>query len=193
MRSSFLILAGLCAVAASAAPVHEDRSAAASAFLLGKFDNRAQVYKASQNADSATPHVVVTVEALPEKNWSMWHVHLETDSETSYDQTWVIETRIEHDGSVVLIPYYEFKQDIAPTVAEFKQSEWLSLEACALRGSFRQAQVEGISEGEPCVAVSMSVGARRALLPVGIVREGDWLHLDLNLRGARTRIDAKRE
>jgi hypothetical protein len=38
----------------------------------------------------------------------------------------------------------------------------------------------------------MSVGARRALLPVGFVREGDWLHVDLNLRGVRTRIDAKR-
>jgi len=38
----------------------------------------------------------------------------------------------------------------------------------------------------------MSVGARRALLPVGIEREGEWLHLDMNLRSVRTRIDAKR-
>jgi hypothetical protein len=40
--------------------------------------------------------------------------------------------------------------------------------------------------------VSMSVGARRALLPVEYVREGDRLRVDLNLRGARTRIDARR-
>jgi hypothetical protein len=192
MRSSFLIFAGLCAAAAYAAPSHDDRAASASALLVGKFDNRQQVDKAAQNGD-APPHVVVTVEAVPVKNWSMWHVHLETDPQTSYDQTWIVETRIEHDGSIALIPYYELRQETPPTVAEFDQSKWLSLEACALRGSFRQAHVDGLSEGEPCVAASMSVGARRALLPVGIVREGDWLHLDFNLRGARTRIDARRE
>ena len=36
----------------------------------------------------------------------------------------------------------------------------------------------------------MNVGARRALLPVSFERGGDWLHVDMNLRGVRTRIDA---
>jgi len=49
-----------------------------------------------------------------------------------------------------------------------------------------------MSEGEPCVAVTMSIGPLRTLLPVGIDREGEWLHLDLNYHGARTRIDAHR-
>ncbi len=62
-----------------------------------------------------------------------------------------------------------------------------------MRGDFRAERIEGIAEGEPCVAVTMSVGARRALLPVGFVDDGDMLRLDFNLRGARTHIDARRD
>ena len=71
-------------------------------------------------------------------------------------------------------------------------TRWLSLEACALRGLSAKGRLEGVAEGEPCVAVSMNVGARRALLPVGYVRDGDRLEVDLNLRGLRTHIDARR-
>jgi hypothetical protein len=103
-----------------------------------------------------------------------------------------MQTRAEYDGSGSLIPYYQLQQAQTPAAATFDPHDWLSLEACALRGQFRKNRIEGLSEGEPCVAVSMSVGARRALLPVGFAREGAWLHVDLNLRGVRTRIDAKR-
>ena len=98
----------------------------------------------------------------------------------------------EYDGSYALIPYYQLKQDAPPSASSFAESGWLSLEACALRGAFANGRIEGNAEGEPRVAVTMSVGARRALLPVGYMREGDRLQVDLNLRGARTRIDARR-
>ena len=67
------------------------------------------------------------------------------------------------------------------------------MNARSVLGGLNQArypQLAAMAEGEPCVAVSMSVGARRALLPVGFAREGGWLHVDMNLRGVRTRIDA---
>jgi hypothetical protein len=155
--------------------------------LAGRYDNAAQV-----KSDSVVPHVVITIEPTAEREWTLWTVHVETDATTSYDQTWAMQSRKEYDGSSALIPYYQLTQDVRPDAATFTPDGWLSLEACALRGPAAKDRIEGVSEGEPCVAVSMSVGARRALLPVGFVQEGDLLHVDLNLRGARTRIDAKR-
>jgi hypothetical protein len=160
--------------------------------LQGRFDNHEQVSKQPGGAENPIPHVVVTIDATPQKNFSLWHVHIETDATTAFDQTWAMESRVEHDGSGALIPYYQFKQTADPVASAFTTDGWLSLEACALRGDFTRARIEAMSEGEPCVAVSMNVGARRALLPVGLISEGDTLHIDFNLRGVRTRIDAVR-
>ena len=169
--------------AAAAGPANVDA-------LQGRFDNREQLAKAPAGAEYPVPHVTITIEPTPQKDWSLWHVHLETDPQTAFDQTWAMQMRVEHDGSGALIPYYQLKQETEPVAGTFNPQEWLSLEACALRGDFGKPRIEAMSEGEPCVAVSMSVGARRALLPVGFVREGRTLHLDMNLRGVRTRIDA---
>lgn len=177
-----LVLASLVAGAAqSAAPADPN------ALLAGKYDNVAQT-----KADATIPHVVVTIEKTPKPEWTFWAVHVETDATTSFDQTWAMELRKEYDGSYALIPSYQLHQDAPPAASAFDGSGWLSLEACALRGPFANGKLEGAAEGEPCVAVIMSVGARRALLPVGYVREGDRLEVDLNLRGARTHIDARR-
>ena len=195
MRSRILIVfvllwsTSICAVQpADAGKV----SANVASLLQGRFDNRQQLSKAPAGVENPIPHVVVTIDATPQKNFSLWHVHIETDAETSFDQTWAMEIRVEHDGSGALIPYYQFKQTAEPVASSFTPDGWLSLEACALRGDFTKARIEAMSEGEPCVAVSMSVGARRALLPVGFISEGDTLHIDFNLRGVRTRIDAVR-
>ncbi|MGH8174590.1 MAG: hypothetical protein ACREPX_15730 [Rhodanobacteraceae bacterium] len=184
----FLPLAG----ARAAAPQNEAALTAIDALLQGRYDNSTQLAKAANGAEPAIPAVSVVIEPAPQKHWTLWHVHIATDAQTSFDQTWAMETRFEYNGSGALVPYYQFKQDVAPTVATFKTGDWLSLEACALRGAFSATRVEGMSEGEPCVAVSMNVGARRALLPVGIEREGHALLLDMNLRSVRTRIEMKR-
>lgn len=177
-----VLLAGICACF-----VARSEGAADGKSLAGRYDNAEQV-----KPDGAVPHVVITIEPTAEREWTLWSVHVETDATTSYDQTWAMQSREEYDGSSALIPYYQLKQDSRPDAARFTPDGWLSLEACALRGPIAKDRVEGASEGEPCVAVSMGVGARRALLPVGFVREGDRLHVDLNLRGVRTGIDAKR-
>jgi hypothetical protein len=195
MKSRILIVSVLLwstSIYAAKAPDAGAVSASAASQLQGRFDNRQQVSKAPAGGENPIPHVVITIDPTPQKDFSLWHVHIETDPDTSFDQTWAMEMRVEHDGSGALIPYYQFKQTSEPVATSFTPEGWLSLEACALRGDFTKARIEAMSEGEPCVAVSMSVGARRALLPVGFVLEGKTLHLDMNLRGVRTRIDAVR-
>ena len=166
--------------------------AEANALLQGKFDNRQQVAAAQSDPQGQIPHMTVAIEPTSQSDWTLWHVHLEVNPENAFDQTWAMQTRLEHDGSTSLIPYYQYKPKGLATVATFDPKTWLSLEACALRGEFTKARIRGMSEGEPCVAVTMSLGPIRTLLPVGIDREAEWLRLDLNYRGARTRIDARR-
>jgi hypothetical protein len=167
-------------------------AASGNALLQGRFDNAEQVAKAPSGAAGGIPHVTVTIDPTSLPDWTLWHVRLEVDAENAFDQTWAMQTRREYDASTSLIPYYQYKPTGPVTAATFDPKTWLSLEACALRGTFSATRIEGMSEGEPCVAVTMSIGPLRTLLPVGIDREGDWLHLDLNYRGARTRIDARR-
>ncbi len=190
MRSisrNFAAWLSLCAGAAMAAGL---AAVDASKLFLGRFDNREQAEK-SAGAAEPVPRVTVTVEATPQDDFTLWHVHLETDPQTSFDQTWAMQSRIEADGSAALIPYYQLRQEAPPAAATFDPQGWLSLEACALRGTFGATRVEAMSEGAPCVAVSMSVGARRALLPVGLRGSRELLHLDFNLRGVRTDIEAQ--
>jgi len=193
MRVTLFLFSTLLWSAATGAPPDAAAvQAKAQALLPGTFDNAAQVSKAPAGAEQPLPHVTIKIESTPQKDFSLWHVRIQTDPESTFEQTWAMQLRIEHDGSGALIPYYQLHQDSMPTAAAFDGQGWLSLEACALRGEFTATHLKGIAEGEPCVAVSMSVGARRALLPVGFTREGDWLRLDMNLRSVRTRIDAKR-
>ena len=197
MRSTFVILRALLVLVSSGvahqAIAADAKQPTANVLLQGRFDNREQVAAAQPGAESPVPHVTIAIEPTSQSDWSLWHVHLETDPENSFDQTWAMQTRREYDGSTSLIPYYQYKPTGPATAASFDSTKsWLSLEACALRGEFGKTRIKSMSEGEPCVAVTMSIGPLRTLLPVGIEREGEWLHLDLNYRGARTRIDARR-
>jgi hypothetical protein len=194
MKSGGVILHALLAFAGLAAAQLCGAAGAADAntLLQGRFDNREQVAKAKPGAQDLVPHVTVTIEPTPQDGWSLWHVHLEADAENAFDQNWAMQAQLEHDGSTSLVPYYQFKPAGPATAATFDPKTWLSLEACALRGKFDKTHIKGMSEGEPCAAVTMSIGPLRALLPVGIDREGEWLHLDLNYRGVCTRIDARR-
>jgi hypothetical protein len=79
----------------------------ADALLRGRFDNREQVDKGPPGGEQAIPHVTVVIEPTPQQNWSLWRVHVQTDPESSFDQTWVMEARVEYDGSGSLVPYYQ--------------------------------------------------------------------------------------
>ncbi len=95
--------------------------------LHGTFDNRAQIADAAAGNEATIPHVVVTIDPTPQRDFSLWHVHLETGADAAFDQTWAMQTRIEHDGTGALVPYYQLKQDAPPSAAAFDVHEWLSL------------------------------------------------------------------
>jgi hypothetical protein len=158
----------------------------------GRYDNRAQAAKTPSDAEHGLPQVEVTIETTPQKDFTLWHVHLQTDAESTYEQTWAMQTRTEHDGSISLIPYFQLKQTSTPAAASFDTQGWLSLEACALRGETGKTRVHIMADGMPCVVVTMNIGPRRALLPVGIDREGSRLRLDFGLSGKRTRVEITR-
>ena len=161
----------------------------ANRMLVGRFDNKVQSDRSP--ADHRVPHVVVDIKGALQPNWTLWAVHVEADPATSYDQTWAMHSET-LNGVGALVPYYQLKQETPPSAARFDPTAWLSLEACAMRGKSGSRQMQGFSEGEPCVAVSMNIGARRALLPVAYEVDGNALHIDLNLRGERTAIVADR-
>lgn len=168
------------------------RSSDALSSLSGRFDNHAQVAHQPRDAKPPIPHVTVTIEPTARKDWSLWHVDVQTGS-GKYDQTWAMQRRTMYDGSSALIPYYELHQTKQPKATAFDPEDWLSLEACALRGDPGKVPFRAISEGAPCVAVTLGIGARRALLPVGIDYQADSLRLAMDLLGERMQIDAKRE
>ncbi len=182
-----------CVAVGAATPSPQTRTADVTALLAGRYDNTAQVGATSPTPSAdPVPRVTIDIETTAQPDFTLWRVHVQTDPDTTYEQTWAMQVRAESDASDALIPYYQFKQPAPPDARTFDAKDWLSLEACAMRGKYTRAHIAGLSEGEPCVAVSMSVGARRALLPLGIVREGDMLHVDFNFRGVRTRIDARK-
>jgi len=158
----------------------------------GHYDNRAQTAKTPGKSEHAMPQVEVSIEATPQEDISLWHVHLQAEADAASDQTWAMQTRTEYDGSVALIPYFQLKQVAPAAAAGFDAHDWLSLEGCALRGEVGRKHVRIQADGMPCAVVSMNVGPRRALLPVGIEREGSRLRLDFDLGGKRARIELNR-
>lgn len=153
MRSRILIVPALLWLASVyAAQPQADAamvSANVKALLQGRFDNRQQVAKAPSNVEHPIPHVTVVIEPTSKPDWSLWHVHVDTDAESSYDQTWAMRTGVEHDGSGALIPYYQLKQTSVPDAATFNPQDWLSLEACALRGNFTKARIQACPRANP--------------------------------------------
>lgn len=184
--------AALClGIAFDAQP--DDRATAldstVSELLYAQWDNREQLRK---DPDTGLPLVSLTVEPTSRSGFSLWHVRVETDPDTAYEQTWAMESRPEYDGSSSLVPFYQFQQASKPQADAFDGAGWLALEACALRGEFTPSGIDGAAQGETCVAASMNMGGRRALLPVSVSGDGQQLQFHLSLRGIRTRIETRR-
>ncbi len=174
-------------------------TASIDALLAGRYDNAAQVARTQGTATAenpAPPHVTVTIEPTQKADWALWRVHMDVDPETALDAVWAMKTsRRAFDQSLSLIPYTLRPSVNATTVnaATFDEAQWLSLEACALRGDFGTSHIAAHSEGEPCAVEGMGLGGKRAFLPASIERAGDWLHVQLIFRGTPLHVDALRE
>jgi hypothetical protein len=180
----------------------------AGALLAGRFDNAAQVTqdqdRRRQTAqDAPLPHVIVTVEPTQRSDWELWRVHMDVDPEvareagadTSLDAVWAMNiSQRGIDHSLQLIPYsLRASVNIAAVkAASFDEAQWLSLEACALRGQFDATHIAvQVGGDEMCVAAAMGLGGKLAFLPSLIEREGDSLHYQLMYLGNPLRVDAR--
>lgn len=207
--AAFMGMIILAFLAASPATLSKDKSddgasvATIGAVLAGRYENSAQV--ARDKAQRPPPqHVTVTIESTPEADWELWRVHMDVDadvaesagSDTSLDAVWAMNiSRKPGDASFQFIPYtLRPSVDIASLRASaFDKTQWLPLEACALRGSFRASRLDiRVPPDEMCVAVTMGLGGKRAFLPNSVEHEGDWLHVQLMYFGRPWRVDARR-
>jgi hypothetical protein len=193
-------------------PAHsKEQSAAVSASYLGalmagRYSNPAQVAQGKATGENPPPqHVTITIEPTQQPGWEFWHVHMDVDpavaeeagSATSLDAIWAMHlARDEHDRSFQLIPFSLNPAVDAATVkaSAFDRSQWLSLDACALRGDFGRSHISARAPAdEMCVAATMGLGGKRAFLPLGVERAGDWLHVQITYFGKPWRVDARRE
>jgi hypothetical protein len=114
------------------------------------------------------------------------------DSETSLETSWTMQLSSQSDGSTILIPYFLYNPATPPTLQTFDPQPWLSLEACALGGEFDRARIRLASDGIPCIVVITGLGPKRALLPIAVEREGEWLRVYLYQGSTPLRVDARR-
>jgi hypothetical protein len=201
-----MILAGI-ALAQTANCKQQDFSSAANfdALLAGRYDNTAQVARGKKTGESPAPqHVTIMIEPTQQEGWEIWRIHMDVDpavardagSDTSLDAVWAMNVARQAAGKPLqFVPYTSMRSlDAAPAKASaFDRSQWVSIEACALDGAVRRSRIIAqVPADAMCVAVSMSLGGKRAFLPSRIEREGDWLHVDLIYFGKPWRVDARR-
>jgi hypothetical protein len=170
------------------------RTNAAAPTLQGVFDNHEQVWNAREAAPTAAtpPHVVVSIDATPQAEWSIWRIHL--DATPALDATWAIRTAADANGATVLIPHRALVATAAEASA-FDAKQWTPLDACALHSGTRAtAGLQASADTASCIAIAPGIGPQAALLPLAIERDGEWLHVRLyadQARGADAREDTR--
>jgi hypothetical protein len=173
--------------------------------LAGIYDNAAQVARGKTTAERPAPQrVTITIEPTQVKGWEIWRIHMDVDpavardagSDTSLDAVWAMNVvRQARAMPLKFVPYSLMRSADAGAVnaSSFDQSQWLSIEACSLDGDVHRSRLlVQLPADAMCVAVSMSLGGKRAFLPSRIEREGDRLHVDLIYFGKPWRVDARR-
>ena len=157
----------------------------------GVFDNHEQVWRAKEAAPGgvAPPHVVVSIEATPKADWTLWHVRLETAQ--TLEAVWALHRVVDAGGATTLVPHRAL---VAAPASPFDEKAWTPLDACALRGTGTDGTLKVGADLAACSAIAPGIGAGAALLPLAIEREGEWLHVRLyadQARGADAREDAR--
>ena len=196
-RIRFLRLASAPALALLAAcqssPRRPDSVVAAttdwSAALPGEYDNHEQVEQAGA---SAIPNLRLVVEAMPTRGWFVWRTRLRSDS--VLEATWLLRVDTAADGSIAIVPHRPLVKDAA-TGKKFDASQWVALDACALRAPTPANGLVARADAATCATVAPGVGAEAALLPLAIEQRGEVLRVRVyadQARGAEAHADARR-
>jgi hypothetical protein len=194
--SLILLLLGACTTLQHIAPGRGAANATTSptsASLAGNYDNHEQVWSARASSGViAPPHVVVTIEATPKGDWSVWHVHY--DATPALDATWAMKRIGASDERMSLVTHRPIV-DAPASAAAFDEKQWAPLDACALHGNGSAGGIHVAADAVACAAIVPGIGALAALLPLAIEREGEWLHVRLyadQARGVDTREDTRK-
>jgi hypothetical protein len=205
--SKLMILAGL-ALGQSAHAERQDAAPIADIdkLLTGVYGNAAQVARGKTTGQTHPPqHVTIRIEPTQLAGWEIWRIHMDVDpavardagSDTALDAVWAMNVLRQAQSKPLQFVPYSLLHSVdagAAQAASFDQSQWLSIEACALDGEARGSRLLAqLPADAMCVAVSMSLGGKRAFLPSRIERDGEWLHVDLVYFGKPWRVDARRE
>ena len=176
-------------------PTHAPVDRAFGANLLdGEFDNHEQVWAADKGNSTAIlpPHVVVTIETTPNKDWTVWHILL--DAPTPIKAVWAMQTIDAAGDANSMLPHRALVASPAMGTS-FDTKQWTPLDACALHGTITFADIRVSADPAACAAIVPGIGPQAALLPLAIEREGEWLRVRLyadQARGADTREDARK-
>ena len=157
--------------------------------LAGEFDNHEQVFQAQP---AKPPHVSFVVSALGEAGWHAWRTRLR--GERVLEATWVLHAEAASDGRIVLTPYRPLVANAAID-RTFEASQWVALDACALRGGIDSGALLVQADPASCATLAPGIGIEAALLPLSIEQRGDMLHVRLyadQARGVDARAEARR-
>ncbi len=189
-------------IALSLAGCHELRRAPTSASgkparmsaFEGAFDNHAQVWQAHEAAPGAVPppHVTVGIEATDQTDWTLWRVRL--DANPPLETLWAMHGVAQSDGTRALVPHRALVATPA-AAPKFDVQQWAALDACTLRaGAGGSSGAPMSADAAACAAIAPGIGAEVALLPIGVERDSEWLHLRLysdQARGTDAREDLR--
>ena len=169
------------------APRAGDAETVAAANVEGVYDNHAQVLGARGNASAvAAPHVHVVVESTGKREWTIWRVHL--DGAPAMDAVWALRD----EAGAALVPHRALVA-MPASGKDFDPAQWAPLDACTLRAVHAAQSFSG--DAATCTVLAPGVGAQMALLPLAIVRDGEWLRVRFyadQARGADAREDLRR-
>lgn len=196
-RIRLLCLASVSALAFLAAcqssPRRPDRGPAAtidwSASLPGEYDNHEQV---EQARPAAVPRLRFVVGAMPTRGWYSWRTQLRNDR--VLEATWLLRVDTAADGSVVIVPHRPLVSE-ATSATRFDASQWVALDACALRAPPPANGLVATADAASCATVAPGVGVEAALLPLAIEQRGEAVRVRVyadQARGADAFAEARR-
>lgn len=196
-RLPFLTLAALalagCQSLSPATSARASLAAPAASNIEGVYDNHEQVWTAREQSSAvAPPHLRIGIEATPDREWSLWQIHL--DAASPLDASWAMRRVGQGDGKLVLLPHRALVTNPAQG-KDFDRKQWAALDACALRGGGDEASMRVAADPAACAALAPGIGVQAALLPLSVEREGEWLRVRLyadQARGPEVREDTRK-
>ena len=152
-----------------------------------EYDNHEQVWTAAQSAALAVPHVVLSMQAQPDAEWSIWDVRV--DGTTPLQARWAMR-RAGGKGDAMLVPYRALVA--APAIGkDFDATQWAALDACALHARRDGTAISHVADPAACSVLTPGIGATAALLPLAVTFDGELLRVRFYVDQARG--DAARE